>query len=40
MFKHSPNGKDMVYDPNGKVIMASMKYNLTIYSSNGKSMVL
>ena len=40
MFKHSPNGKGMVYDPNGKGIMASMEYSLIIYSPNGRGMVL
>ena len=40
MFKHSPNGKGMVYGPNGKGIMASMEYTLIIYSPNGKGMVL
>ena len=38
MFKHSPNGKVMVYGPNGKEIMASMEYILKIYSPNGKGM--
>ena len=38
MFKHSPNGKVMVYGPNGKGIMASMEYILIIYSPNGKGM--
>ena len=32
MLKHSPNRKAMVYDPNGKGIMASMEYTLIIYS--------
>ena len=32
MFKHSPNGKGMVYGPNGKGIMASVEYPLIIYS--------
>ena len=40
MFKHSPNGKRIVYGPNGKEIMASMKYILIIYSPNGKGMDL
>ena len=40
MFKHSPNGKVMVYGPNGKGIMASMEYILIIYSPNGKDMDL
>ena len=40
MFKHSPNGKGMVYGPNGKGIMASMEYSLIIYSPNGRGMVL
>ena len=40
MFKHSPNGKGMVYGPNGKGIMASIEYSLTIYSPNGRGMVL
>ena len=40
MFKHSPNGKGMVYGPNGKGIMASLKYTLIIYSSSGKGMAL
>ena len=40
MFKHSPNGKGMVYDPNGKGIMASLEHNFIIYSCNGKGMVL
>ena len=32
MLKHSPCGRDMVYGPNGKGIMASMEYTLIIYS--------
>ena len=40
MFKHSPNGKGVVYDPNEKGIMASVEYTLMIYSPNGKSMDL
>ena len=40
MFKHSPNGKDMAYSPNGKAIMASLEYTLIIYSLNEKGMVL
>ena len=40
MFKHSPNGKGMVYGPNGKGIMASLEYTLIIYSPSGKGMVL
>ena len=40
MFKHSPNGKGMVYGPNGKGIMASLEYTLIIYNPNGKSMGL
>ena len=40
MFKHSPNGKGMVYGPNGKGIMASLEYTLIIYSPNEKGMVL
>ena len=40
MFKHSPNGKGMVYGPNGKGIMVSIEYSLTIYSPNGRGMVL
>ena len=40
MFKHSPNGKGMVYGPNGKGIMASLEYTLIIYSPNGKGMAL
>ena len=40
MFKHSPNGKDMVYGHIGKGIVASMEYILIIYSTNGKGMVL
>ena len=40
MFKHIPNGKGMVYGPNGKGIMASLKYTLIIYSSSGKGMAL
>ena len=39
-FKHSPNVIDMVYGPNGKGIMAWMKYALRIYSSIEKGMVL
>ena len=38
MLKRSPNEKDMVYGPNGKGIMASMKYILKIYSPHGKGM--
>ena len=26
VFKHSPNGKGMIYGPNGKEIMAPMEY--------------
>ena len=40
MFKHSPNGKGMVYGPNGIGIMASMEYSVIIYSPNGRGMVL
>ena len=40
MFKRSPNGKGMVYGPNGKGIMALLEYKLIIYSSSGKGMVL
>ena len=40
MFKHSPNGKDMVYAPNGKRIMASLEYTLIIYTPSGKGMAL
>ena len=40
MFKHSPNGKSMVYGPNGKGIMALIEYTLIIYGPSGKSMVL
>ena len=40
MFKNSPNEKDMVYDPNGKVFMAPMECTLMVYSPNGKGMVL
>ena len=40
MFKHIPNGKDIVYGPNGKGIMASLEYTLIIYNPNGKSMGL
>ena len=40
MFEHSPNGKDMVYGPNGKGIMASLEYTLIIDSLNGEGMVL
>ena len=29
----------MVYDPNGKGIMAPMEYTFMVYSTNGKSMV-
>ena len=39
MFKHSPNGKDMVYGPNGKGIMASMEYTPMVYNPTGKVMV-
>ena len=38
--KHSPNGIDMVYGPNGKGILASMKYALRIYRPIEKGMVL
>ena len=38
MLKRSPNVKGMVYGPNGKGIMASMKYILKIYSPHGKGM--
>ena len=40
MFKQIPNGKGMVYGPNGKRIMASLEYTLIIYSSSGKGMAL
>ena len=40
MFKHSPNGKGMIYGPNEKGIMVSMEYTLIIFSSNGKGMVV
>ena len=40
MLNHRPNGKGMVYGPNGKGIMASMEYTLIIYIPNGKRMVL
>ena len=40
MFKHSPNGKGMVYGPNEKGVTASIEYTLIIYSSNGKGMDL
>ena len=40
MFKHIPNGKGMVYGPNGKGIMASLEYILIIYSPHEKDMVL
>ena len=40
MFKHIPNGKGMVYGPNGKGIMASLKYTLIIYGPNGKGTAL
>ena len=40
MFKHSPDGKGMVYGPNGYGIMASIEYILIIYSTNGKGMFL
>ena len=30
----------MEYSPNGKDIMVPMEYTLTVYSPNGKSMVL
>ena len=40
MFKHSLNGKGIVYGPNGKGIMASMEYILMIYSPYGKGMDL
>ena len=39
MFKHSLNGKGIVYAPNGKRIMASMEYTLMIYNPSGKGMV-
>ena len=42
-FKHSPNGKDMVYGaieykPNGKSITDPMEYTLIVYSPIGKGM--
>ena len=37
---NSPNGKSMVYGPNGKGIMALIEYTLIIYGPSGKSMVL
>ena len=40
MFKHIPNGNGMVYGPNGKGIMASLKYTLIIYGPNGKGTAL
>ena len=40
MFKHRPNGKGMVYGPNGKGIVNSVEYTLMIYSPNGKGTVL
>ena len=40
MFKDNPNGKGMVYGPNGKSIIAVMEYTLMVYSPNGKGMVL
>ena len=39
MLKQSPNGKGMVYGPNGKGIMASVEYTLIFYSPNGKGTV-
>ena len=40
MFKHSPNGKNIVYGPNEKGIMAPMEYTLVVYSPKRKGMVL
>ena len=45
MFKHSPNGKGMVYGRNGiypqrKGIMVPTGYTLMVYSPKGKGMVL
>ena len=40
MFKHSPDGKGMVYGPNGHGIMASIEYTLITYSTNVKGMFL
>ena len=36
MFKPSPNGKGMVYGPNGKRIMTPMEFTLKIYRPIGK----
>ena len=40
MFKHIPNGKGMVFDPNGKIIVALLEYTLIIYCPYGKGMAL
>ena len=40
MFKHSPNGKGMVYGPNGKRVMASIEYSLIIYNPTGRGIFL
>ena len=40
MFKHSVSWKGMVYGPNVKGIMATMKYTPMVYSPNEKGIVL
>ena len=40
MFKHSSNGKGMVYGPNEKGIMALMENTLVVYIPKRKDMVL
>ena len=40
MFKLSPNGKGMIFEPNGKGFEALIEYTPKIYSPNRKTMVL
>ena len=40
LFKLSPNGRGMIFGPNGKDIMAPMECTPMVYNCNGKGMVL